>query len=72
MMMTKSKFLLWRVEWNHRAGYQAPYQLIWAEKKKEAIDIAKSKSRLADFPLYWSYQITEIPVFRKPRKVREA
>jgi hypothetical protein len=46
--------------------------MIWAEKKKEAIEIAKSRSRLADFPLQWSYRITEMPVFRKPRKVKEA
>ena len=50
MMTTKSKYLLWRVDWNHRAGYQAPYRFVWAENKKEAGKLAKESSRLADFP----------------------
>ena len=55
MMTTKSKYLLWRVDWNHRAGYQAPYRFVWAENKKEAGKLAKESSRLADFPEFWSY-----------------
>ena len=71
-MTTKSKYLLWRVDWNHRAGYQAPYRFVWAENKKEAGKLAKESSRLADFPEFWSYRLTEVTPFRKPNKGRKS
>lgn len=59
--MTKpQKNLLWRAEWCHRMGYQAPTQEVWAKTKKEAIDMAKKKSRLGDFPKSWSVKLTDI------------
>jgi len=58
MMKTHTKILLWRVEWTHRNGYRAPYQLVWAETRKQA---AKNiSSRLKDFPKSWSYKIFRI------------
>lgn len=58
MMKTQTKILLWRAEWTHRDGYQAPYQLIWAETRKEATK--KINSRLSDFPKSWSYKLFKI------------
>ena len=59
-MNTKQKRPLWRVDWNHRNGYQAPYQFVEAKKKKEAIELAKQSSRLADFPKSWSFKLTKL------------
>ena len=71
MMTTKSKYLLWRVDWNHRAGYQAPYRFVWAENKKEAGKLAKESSRLADFPEVWSYKLTDVTPIPKSKRLRE-
>ena len=60
MMKTKHQILLWRVEWTHRNGYQAPYQLVWAETRKEVYAFAKTSSRLADFPNAWSFQVSKV------------
>lgn len=67
MNNAKSEYLLWRVDWFHRDGYQAPYQLIETKKnsnrafvKREAHAKAKKASRLADFPKFWSYRLTEL------------
>lgn len=59
-MNTKQKRLLWRVDWYHRAGYQAPYQFVEAKTKKEAIKLAKEASRLGDFPKIWSFKLTKL------------
>lgn len=45
---------LWRVEWNHRSGYNAPSTFVEAKTKQEAIQLAKKESRLGDFPEQWS------------------
>ena len=59
-MNTKQKRPLWRVDWYHRVGYQAPYQLIEAKERKEAIKLAKKASRLGDFPEVWSFKLTKL------------
>ena len=41
-------------------GYQAPYQEVWAKTRKEAIKIAKTMSRLADFPDKWSIRLIDV------------
>ena len=52
------KLRLWRVETTHVAGYTAPCFYVFTEEKRreqakaKAIEIAKSQSRLADFPQY--------------------
>ena len=52
------KLRLWRVETTHVAGYTAPLLYVFTEEKRKekaqakAIEIAKSQSRLADFPQY--------------------
>ena len=52
------KLRLWRVETTHVAGYTAPLFYVFTEEKRReqakarAIEIAKSQSRLADFPQY--------------------
>jgi hypothetical protein len=57
--MTKCR--LWRVDITHIAGYQAPSLLIETTEvlkykaEEEAIQIAKTKSRLNDFPESWSF-----------------
>ncbi len=64
--MTNNQTRLWRVEWVHRSGYLAPHYWVEAKKgkdektsRKNAILIAKQKSRLADFPKVWYCKITE-------------
>lgn len=71
MMSTKTEILLWRVEWVHRAGMIAPFQMVWAKDKKEAIQLAKSKSRLTDFPEFWSIKLSLIPKYFKKKKKKE-
>jgi hypothetical protein len=52
------KLRFWRVETTHVAGYTAPLFYVFTEEKRKekakakAIEIAKSQSRLADFPQY--------------------
>jgi hypothetical protein len=52
------KLRLWRVETTHVVGYTAPLFYVFTEEKRreqakaKAIEIAKSQSRLADFPQY--------------------
>lgn len=61
MMMNKPKQIrLWRVLWTSRMGVQAPAQECWAKTKREAGDIAKRMSRLADFPDTWSYRLEDL------------
>jgi hypothetical protein len=60
MMQTNKKRPLWRVDWYHRAGYRAPYQLIEAKTKEEAIKLAKTSSRLGDFQNLWSFKLTKL------------
>ena len=53
-MKTSSNSRLWRVEWVHRSGYQAPSQYVAAKTRMLAIRFAKSGSRLGNFPESWS------------------
>jgi hypothetical protein len=69
-MQTNAKLLLWRVEWSHRNGYQAPYQLIWAKTRKEATIELKTRSRLADFPETWSYRLLKLTTEETPKRNR--
>lgn len=54
------KLRIWRVETTHNTGYTAPPQFIETEGDRlwqaetEAIKIAKSRSRLSDFP-QWTF-----------------
>lgn len=59
------KLRLWRVETTHVAGYTAPLFYVFTEEKRKeqagvkAMEIAKSQSRLADFPQY-TFTIHEV------------
>ena len=59
-MKAKQQNPLWRVEWTHRNGYQAPYRYVEAKRRKEAIELAKETSRLVDFPESWSYNLVKL------------
>ena len=64
--MIKSKTRFWRVVWYHKNGYSAPQYHVETTirdldfAKKEAIKLAKSRSRLADFPKVWYFKLTEV------------
>ena len=51
---------LWRVDWVHRNGYQAPSRYVEAKTRKEAHAEAKESSRLADFPESWRHELTKL------------
>ena len=72
-MVTNTKIRLWRVDWVHTSGYRAPHY--WVEAKigrdekgreemkksrRNAIKVAKEKSRLSDFPKTWSCTILDV------------
>lgn len=59
-MIAKSDRPLWRVEWVHRNGYQAPYRFVEAKTRREALKLAPSTSRLADFPESWSFRLVKL------------
>jgi hypothetical protein len=59
-MISSNQVRLWRVEWVHINGYQAPYQMYECKKRREAVQWAKKSSRLADFPNVWSFRLIEI------------
>ena len=65
-MIKQSQPRLWRVEWCHRSGYQSPTYYVEttrqavAAERLDAIAIAKTKSRLADFPKVWSIKLTKL------------
>jgi hypothetical protein len=59
-MISNSQCRLWRVDWVHRDGYLAPYQVCECRTKKEAAEWAKKSSRLADFPHVWCFRLSEI------------
>jgi len=58
----KAKIRQWRVVFTHKMGYQAPHILVETdaqlryEAKMQAIDLAKKKSRLADFNVLWNIE----------------
>lgn len=71
-MNKNSQIRLWRVDWIHRSGYRAPFYWVEAktgrnkqgkvdekETRKNAIKVAKQRSRLGDFPKTWYCKITE-------------
>jgi hypothetical protein len=60
---------LWRVDWNHKSGYQAPVKFIEVNlpehlSKEKArilvIKLAKQQSRLGDFPEKWSCKVSNL------------
>jgi hypothetical protein len=72
-MVITNQTRLWRVEWIHRSGYRAPHY--WVEAKigrnkegkvdekqtrRNAVQAAKQKSRLGDFPKTWYCRITDV------------
>ena len=59
-MNTNNNRPLWRVVPIHRSGYSAPHYWVEAKTKKEAIKLAKEKSRLSDFPKSWSFDLTAL------------
>lgn len=59
-MKAQAQYPLWRVEWCHRNGYQAPYRIVEATTRKEAHKQAKGSSRLADFPAEWHYRLVKL------------
>lgn len=75
-MKTKHVLRLWRVEWVHRDGYQAPHGFVEAEKREEAVKLQKkTKARLKDFPESWSWKLLATNLIwdgRKNKWVEEA
>ena len=72
-MITYSNSRLWRVEWVHRSGYQAPHYWVEAklgrlnngridekETRRNGIKEAKKRSRLSDFPETWYCKIYDV------------
>lgn len=66
---------LWKVDSTHQMGYQAPtyfvetmYEVVSSKSKREnlekemkqALELAKEKSRLADFPNKWTIAVTKV------------
>lgn len=70
-MKTSSNSRLWRVEWVHRSGYQAPSQYVAAKTRMLAIRLAKSNSRLGDFPESWSCYPEFIRDIVPPRRKKD-
>lgn len=65
MKQKQTSPLLWRVDWTHKSGYQAPSQTIEFDPKQKnakskVIHLAKQQSRLGDFPEAWSCQVTNL------------
>jgi len=58
------KLRYWRVDSTHKLGYNAPSTFIETEEhrlwkaEEEALEIAKSKSRLSDYPQSWTFSAT--------------
>lgn len=65
-MNKSSKQRLWRVSWVHISGYRAPSVYVEAEKMVAAIKLAKDKSRLSDFPRFWSCHPVDIGPAKDP------
>lgn len=63
-MKAQAQYPLWRVEWVHINGYHAPYRFVEAKTRREAIKLAPTTSRLADFPDSWSFRLVKL--FDKP------
>lgn len=59
-MKAQAQYPLWRVEWTHRNGYQAPYRFVEAKTRREATMLAPATSRLGDFPESWSYKLVKL------------
>jgi hypothetical protein len=59
-MKAQAQYPLWRVEWTHVNGYQAPYRFVEAKTRREATKLAPSTSRLADFPADWSFRLVKL------------
>ena len=64
-MLTNKPVRLWRVEWVHRNGYQAPYIFVEAKKRKEALgEVENLNSRLGKFPENWSFILIRTELIR--------
>lgn len=63
-MNKEPEYLLWRVDWYHRDGYQAPFQLIEVRNKPKRMGTRREarkfamRQRLADFRKSWSFTLT--------------
>jgi hypothetical protein len=70
-MMTTSQNRLWRVEWIHINGYQAPYQVVEAKTYEDAHAGAKANAgRLGQFPNTWSFRLKKLPLVRTGKSSR--
>ena len=68
-MKTVKVIRLWRVEWVHRNGYQAPYSYVEAENRKEAAKLLNQiPSRLKEFPESWSWRLLKTGLIWNSRK----
>ena len=71
----KKQMFQWSIRFTHIRGYSAPTMYIVSDEKySQVIQIAKSKSRLGDFPESWMIEVLdkeEYP-FKKPKKKFEA
>ena len=45
-MKAQAQYPLWRVEWTHINGYQAPYRFVEAKTRREATKLAPTQGRL--------------------------
>jgi hypothetical protein len=67
-------YSLWKVDLTHQMGYQAPsyfvettYEVVSSKSKQinlereelDALELAKQRSRLADFPDNWTITVTK-------------
>lgn len=59
MKMRKQRWL-WRVNWVHTNGYHAPTRTVEAKTRREATELAKKSSRLADFPQSWRFILIKL------------
>jgi hypothetical protein len=60
-MNIDSKPALWAVQWFHKDGYQAPYQVIEAKKREDAIKIAKEVNCVLRNFKSWGWKIVKLP-----------
>ena len=56
-MSNSRRLRLWRVEWVHKDGYQAPYRMFEAESRKAAHTMAQQGTLVSRFPNSWSYRL---------------
>ena len=70
-MVTTTKARLWRVEWCHRSGYRAPYQVVEAKNYKDAHAQAKAiPCVLSQYSTQWSFTLVRLPYVRNKRNTK--